>query len=90
MKLGLEKLLLFALPLWFCRSLASVYLSLRFKISLSEYGEDLILKNYFDSIGLKHGRNRDVGAYHPIGITSDALLHSLGWDGVVLTFASTN
>ena len=50
----------------------------------SQFGEDLILLNLFDRIGMKTGRYFDVGAHHPYNISNTALLYERGWRGVCI------
>jgi hypothetical protein len=53
------------------------------KRSFSQYGEDLIVSNFFESIGLKNdGFYIDIGAYHPVFISNTHLLHTKGWSGL--------
>jgi len=77
----LEQTLVFLLPQSLYRGLGFIYEAMRQKKSFSQYGEDLIVKQYFDSIGLINGTYVDIGAYHPIGISNTHLLHKSGWTG---------
>ena len=52
------------------------------KRSYSQYGEDLILLNFFERLGLNDGFYLDIGAYHPTFISNTHLLHTKGWNGV--------
>lgn len=58
-----------------------VYLSNISTKSYSQYGEDLIICNYF---GNMQGNYLDIGCYHPKGISNTHLLHKKGWKGVVV------
>jgi hypothetical protein len=51
------------------------------KISYSQYGEDLIVINYFKKIGVKKGVYVDIGCFHPSWISNTHLLHRMGWVG---------
>lgn len=48
----------------------------------SQFGEDLILLNVFNKLGIENGRYFDVGAHHPYNISNTALLYERGWRGV--------
>lgn len=62
-----------------------IYLSLLKKQSYSQYGEDLMINNFFEThIGLENGNYLDIGCYHPVGISNTFLLHKKGWQGVVV------
>ncbi len=50
--------------------------------SFSQYGEDLILLNFFKRFGITKGFYVDIGAYHPRFISNTYLLHRSGWRGV--------
>ena len=53
-------------------------------ISYSQKGEDLILKSYFDHIGLKNGYYLDIGCFHPTWISNTHLFHKKGWTGTAV------
>lgn len=48
----------------------------------SQNGEDIIIKKYFESLGVNHGHYLDIGCFHPNWISNTKLLHDLGWTGV--------
>lgn len=48
----------------------------------AQYGEDLILLNIFQQLGIEKGKYFDVGAHHPFNISNTALLYERGWRGV--------
>lgn len=48
----------------------------------SQFGEDLVLLNVFEKLGIKKGKYFDVGAHHPFNISNTALLYERGWRGV--------
>lgn len=58
-----------------------IYLSNISTKSYSQYGEDLIICNYFSN---RQGNYLDIGCYHPKGISNTHLLHKKGWEGVVV------
>jgi hypothetical protein len=58
-----------------------IYLSNISSKSYSQYGEDLIICNYFKKV---QGNYLDIGCYHPKGISNTHLLHKNGWKGVVV------
>lgn len=62
-----------------------IYLSNISKKSYSQYGEDLIICNYFQThYKDKPGSYLDIGCYHPKGISNTHLLHKSGWHGTVV------
>lgn len=60
------------------------YLSNLVKSSYSQYGEDLIINNFFDGKDLNNGNYLDIGCYHPTGISNTHALHLKGWKGLVV------
>jgi hypothetical protein len=55
------------------------------KKSFSQYGEDLIIHQYFKAIDLfNEGVYIDIGAYHPKWISNTYLLSKYGWKGFVV------
>lgn len=48
----------------------------------SQFGEDLVLLNVFEKLGIKKGKYFDVGAHHPFNISNTALLYERGWRGI--------
>ena len=62
-----------------------IYLSNLTKKSYSQYGEDLIIRSYFQRhFADKQGNYLDIGCYHPKGISNTHLLHESGWHGTVV------
>ena len=51
-------------------------------IIFSQHGEDVMLLNIFDKIGIKQGSYWDIGAHHPYNISNTALLYKKGWRGI--------
>ena len=51
-------------------------------ITYSQHGEDLMILNIFDQLGIKTGRYLDLGAHHPTTISNTKLLYDRGWRGV--------
>ena len=52
-----------------------------FKISYSQYGEDLILLKYLEYKNIKKGKYLDIGAFHPRWGSNTHLLHQKGFSG---------
>ena len=49
------------------------------KKTYSQFGEDLIINNFFGDF---IGKYVDIGCYHPIKYSNTAMLHKKGWNGV--------
>lgn len=85
---GVERVLCTILPESLCRALGFLYgLTVR-KRSFSQVGEDLILANYFEQIGLERGVYVDIGAFHPTWLSNTHLLHRRGWRGYAIDIDS--
>ena len=61
-----------------------IYLGFKYKYflkkkSYSQFGEDLVINNFFRGYV---GRYVDIGCYHPIKYSNTALLNKRGWKGV--------
>ena len=52
--------------------------------SYSQKGEDLLLKAYFDEIGVKNGCYLDIGCFHPVWISNTHIFHKIGWHGTAV------
>ena len=52
-----------------------------FKISFSQFGEDLILLKYLKYKGIEKGKYLDIGAFHPRWASNTHLLHKKGFTG---------
>lgn len=52
-----------------------------FKISYSQFGEDLIINNYLKFKKINKGKYLDIGAFHPRWISNTHLLHKKGFSG---------
>ena len=52
-----------------------------FKISYSQYGEDLVLLKYLDYKKIKNGKYLDIGAFHPVWLSNTNLLDKKGFTG---------
>jgi len=48
----------------------------------AQHGDDLLLLNIFDAIGVAQPSYLDIGAHHPVNISNTALLHQRGSRGV--------
>ena len=57
------------------------------KKTYSQFGEDLIINNFF---GEFIGKYVDIGCYHPIKYSNTALLHKKGWTGVNIDLNETS
>ena len=66
------------------KALGIIYGMFIWRRSYSQYGEDLVVVNYFDSLGIKHGAYLDIGGFHPTWISNTKLLHDAGWHGYVV------
>lgn len=51
-------------------------------LTFSHCGEDLMVKNLFELMGISKPSYLDIGAHHPFNISNTALLYSLGSRGV--------
>lgn len=79
-----ERLLCNILPRFLTRSIGFFLGLLIKRTSYSQYGEDLIVFNYFRKKGLSAGTYLDIGAFHPVWISNTHLFHKLGWTGVAV------
>jgi FkbM family methyltransferase len=52
------------------------------RVSYSQFGEDLIVREHFQGLDNTQGRFLDVGAFHPFKFSNTILLSQLGWRGV--------
>ena len=68
----------------FGRKLVDIKYSQYYKKSFSQFGEDLIIHNFFKSIKYKGGKYLDIGGFHPKMISNTHLLHVNGWKGLVV------
>ena len=69
-----------------------IYLGLKYRFfskkkSYSQFGEDLVIDNFF---GDYIGKYVDVGCYHPIKYNNTALLHKKGWNGINIDLNKTS
>ena len=69
-----------------------LYLSFKYryftkKKTYSQFGEDVILDQYFNNF---IGRYVDIGCYHPIKYSNTALLHKKGWTGINIDLNKTS
>jgi len=71
------------LPASASRVLMSIYgIFTTRSISYSRYGEDLLIKSFFECLKIKQGIYCDIGCFHPIWGSNTYLLHKLGWNGI--------
>jgi FkbM family methyltransferase len=52
------------------------------RISYSQFGEDLVVRNHFLNFDNSIGLFIDVGAFHPFKLSNTMLLSKLGWRGI--------
>ena len=69
-----------------------IYFSIKYKFftnkkSYSQFGEDIIISNYFGNFV---GKYVDIGCYHPIKYSNTALLHKKGWTGINIDLNKTS
>jgi len=69
-----------------------IYFALKYKFftnkkSYSQFGEDIIVQNYFGDFV---GTYVDVGCFHPIKYSNTALLHKKGWKGFNIDLNETS
>ena len=69
-----------------------IYFALKYKFftnkkSYSQFGEDIIVQNYFGDF---IGTYVDVGCFHPIKYSNTALLHKKGWKGFNIDLNETS
>ena len=69
-----------------------IYFSIKYKFftnkkSYSQFGEDIIVSNYFGNFV---GKYVDIGCYHPIKYSNTALLHKKGWTGINIDLNKTS
>ena len=69
-----------------------IYLGTKYKYflkknSYSQFGEDIIISNFF---GQFIGTYVDIGCYHPIKYSNTALLHKKGWNGINIDLNKTS
>jgi hypothetical protein len=50
----------------------------------SQYGEDILIYNYFLAKGKNSGIYVDIGAFHPCWISNTKILHDQGWSGHIV------
>ncbi len=83
MKDKIEKILVRIFPQFITNFLGVLYgYSRSSRKSFYQYGEDLILKIFFDYRVIRNGFYIDIGAYHPKFISNTYILHKAGWRGV--------
>ena len=57
------------------------------KNSYSQFGEDLVIDNFFSNFV---GTYVDIGCFHPIKYSNTALFHKKGWSGVNIDLNETS
>jgi hypothetical protein len=66
------------------RILTDLKFNFYYKKSYSQFGEDLIIYNFFEKIKEHEKNYLDIGAYHPKMISNTHLLHRNNWSGYVV------
>lgn len=64
------------LVLWFFYGLVKAPVK-----SFSQKGEDLLVRAYFDHLGMKGGTYCDIGCFHPVWMSNTHLFDKAGWRG---------
>lgn len=64
------------------KKIINYYLKNYKKISFSQVGEDIIIKNLFDIKGISRPNYIDIGAHHPIYLNNTALFYKRGCNGI--------
>jgi len=52
------------------------------RFSFSQFGEDLVIEELFNQLGIKQGFYVDVGAFDPVMLSNTLLLFKRGWSGI--------
>lgn len=81
LKVLIEKTILKILPPPIPRLIGFIFGLLYKKKSYSQFGEDLIVWNYFHRAGIQKGVYLDIGSFHPKWISNTHILHLQGWSG---------
>jgi len=72
------------IPMPVLRIIIHQYFNRHYIKSYSQYGEDLIINDFFKRYFDIKGNYLDIGAFHPKMISNTYLLHTLGWRGTVI------
>lgn len=81
----IESLLVTILPTFLYRILGGIYgFCISPKKSYSQYGEDLVIKNFFAVRNPNQGVYVDIGGFHPRWLSNTYLLAEDGWSGVAV------
>lgn len=91
MKKKIKAILLYVLrkarkfiPFPVLRIIIHQYFNRHYIRSYSQYGEDLIINDFFKRYFDIKGKYLDIGAFHPKMISNTYLLHTIGWRGTVI------
>jgi hypothetical protein len=52
------------------------------RFSFSQFGEDLVIEEFVNQLGIKRGFYVDVGAFDPVMLSNTLLLFKRGWSGI--------
>ena len=72
------------IPFPILRIIIHQYFNRHYVRSYSQYGEDLIINDFFKRYFDIKGNYLDIGAFHPKMISNTHLLHTLGWRGTII------
>ena len=72
------------IPFPVLRIIIHQYFNRHYVRSYSQYGEDLIINDFFKRYFDIKGNYLDIGAFHPKMISNTHLLHTLGWRGTII------
>lgn len=78
---SLSSLVYFLLPEKLSHYFAYLGKFRHFKVSYSQFGEDLILERYLEYKKILKGKYLDIGACHPRWLSNTHLLHNKGFSG---------
>ena len=51
-------------------------------VTYSQFGDDLVIINIFNNLGIEKFTYLDIGAHHPYNISNTALLYKYGYHGI--------
>ena len=72
------------IPMPILRTIIHQYFKRYYIRSYSQYGEDLIINDFFKRYFDINGNYLDIGAFHPKMISNTHMLHTIGWKGTII------
>jgi hypothetical protein len=72
------------LPYKVLKTLGIMFGLTRSRKSYSQFGEDLVISEFFGQLNLKNPTYLDIGAFHPKWISNTHYFHKIGWSGTVV------